>query len=293
MDLVVTAPRNPEVGETILGNDFHTYPGGKGANQSVAAARLGGQVKLIGCLGRDSFGEILRNEITANGVDDNWIKNDPDAATGVALITIGAEGQNTIVVAAGANNRLTPQDIINSENAFVNASMLIVQLEVPLDAIRTAVHLAYRHSVKVILNPAPAPKLSLNDELVTGVDYLIPNQTELALLAGGGSIREQADKLHKAGVRNLIVTLGKGGVLLVTENRQQHFPAFPVIAVDTTAAGDAFMGAFAVALSEGLDLSGAIHWGNAAGALAATRRGAQPSLPTRKELVNFLQLQNM
>lgn len=289
MDLVVTAPRNPEIGETILGSDFHTFPGGKGANQSVAASRLGGRVKLIGRLGLDPFGMVLRQTITAGGVDDTWIRDDPETPTGVAVITIGAEGQNTIVVAAGANNRVSPEDVTAAEDAFQNAAMLLVQLEVPLPAVRTAIQIAQRHSIPVILNPAPTPALALDDELITGVDYLIPNQNELVLLAGGASIGESARVLFQAGVKKLIVTLGKEGALLVSGGREQHIPAFRVNAVDTTAAGDAFIGAFAVALSEGLPLAEAVRWGNAAGALAATRPGAQPSLPTRRELQEFLQ----
>jgi len=287
IDLVVTAPRHPEIGETIIGSEFHTFPGGKGANQSVAAARLGGSVNLVGRVGADAFGEMLIESIAANGVKGTHVQRDPASATGVALITVGAGGDNSIVAVQGANGRVTPEDVEQAESVFENASVLLLQFEIPMPAIEKAIQVARKHGVQVILNPAPA--CDIHSELLVGVDYLIPNRTELAFLTGMDSIDAGVDMLHDLGVKNLIVTLGEDGAILANAEKRVHLPAFRVQAVDTTAAGDAFVGAFAVALNEGLALEQAVVWGNAAGALAATKPGAQPSLPTRAELAAFLQ----
>jgi len=286
MDLVVRAPRHPHVGETIIGSDFGTYPGGKGANQAVAAARMGGAVKMVGRVGHDDFGQALLRNVSDNGVDTTFILRDPHAATGVALITVDDAGQNTIVVASGANARLTPEDVARAESVFEGASVLMLQLETPLLAISRAIEIAQHHGLRVVLNPAPAQKIDAG--LLAAVDYLIPNQTELALLAGVQPLEEAVAVLQGWGVPNLIVTLGEQGVLIAQGERQTHLPAHPVEVVDTTAAGDAFVGAFAVALTQGLSTQESAAWGNAAGALAVTRPGAQPSLPNRAELDEFL-----
>jgi ribokinase len=286
MDLVVRAPRHPHVGETIIGSDFGTYPGGKGANQAVAAARMGGAVKMVGRVGQDDFGQALLRNVSDNGVDTTFILRDPHSATGVALITVDDAGQNTIVVASGANARLTPEDVARAKSVFEGASVLVLQLETPLLAITRAIEIAQHYGLWVVLNPAPAQKLDAG--LLASVDYLIPNQTELALLAGVQPLEEAVAVLQGWGVPNLIVTLGERGVLIAQGERQTHLPAHPVEVVDTTAAGDAFVGAFAVALTQGLSTQESAAWGNAAGALAVTRPGAQPSLPNRAELDEFL-----
>ena len=286
MDLVVRAPRHPHVGETIIGSDFGTYPGGKGANQAVAAARMGGAVKMVGRVGQDDFGQALLRNVSDNGVDTTFILRDPHAATGVALITVDDAGQNTIVVASGANARLTPEDVARAESVFEGASVLVLQLETPVLAISRAIEIAQHYGLWVVLNPAPAQKLDAG--LLASVDYLIPNQTELALLAGVQPLEEAVAVLQGWGVPNLIVTLGERGVLIAQGERQTHLPAHAVEVVDTTAAGDAFVGAFAVALTQGLSTQESAAWGNAAGALAVTRPGAQPSLPNRAELDEFL-----
>ena len=286
MDLVVRAPRHPHVGETIIGSDFGTYPGGKGANQAVAAARMGGAVKMVGRVGQDDFGQALLRNVSDNGVDTTFILRDPHSATGVALITVDDAGQNTIVVASGANARLTPEDVARAKSVFEGASVLVLQLETPLLAISRAIEIAQHHGLTVVLNPAPAQKLDAG--LLASVDYLIPNQTELALLAGVQPLEEAVAVLQGWGVPNLIVTLGEQGVLIAQGERQAHLPAHAVEVVDTTAAGDAFVGAFAVALTQGLSTQESAAWGNAAGALAVTRPGAQPSLPNRAELDEFL-----
>ena len=286
MDLVVRTPRHPRIGETIIGSDFRTYPGGKGANQAVAAARLGGKVKMVGRVGQDDFGQALLGNVAQNGVDTTFIQRDQEAATGVALITVDASGQNTIVVASGANARLMPEDISSAQEAFIGAAVLVLQLECPLPAVARAIEIACQSGVRVVLNPAPAQPLQ--SELLASVDYLIPNQTELALLSGRQSLDEGIGVLQEWGVRNLIVTLGEQGVLIVEDGRQTRLAAHPVQVVDTTAAGDAFVGAFVVALKEGVSTQEAASWGNAAGALVVTRAGAQPSLPERSELDAFL-----
>ncbi|MEW6179857.1 MAG: ribokinase [Chloroflexota bacterium] len=287
MDLVVRAPRHPQPGETLIGGNFQTFPGGKGANQAVAAARLGAQVRMIGRVGQDAFGEALLQTVRQDGVDTTFIHRDEQAATGVALITLDAAGQNTIVVAPGANMRVTPQDIEEAEAAFAGADLLLMQLECPLEAVQAAARMAHRHGLQVVLNPAPARPLP--EALLAQSDYLLPNQPELRLLTEGeDDVTRAAMQLMAKGVRNLVVTLGEEGALLVTPEVQEKLPAFPVRVVDTVAAGDAFAAAFCVALAEGKPLREAVLWGNAAGAIAVTRPGAQPSMPTRQELTQFL-----
>jgi ribokinase len=287
MDLVVRIPRHPQIGETILGGEFGTFPGGKGANQAVAAARLGAAVKMIGRVGTDAFGAALLQALAKDGVDTTHVLQDREAATGVALITVDANGRNTIVVASGANGRVSPADISAAESVFEGARVLLLQLECPLEAVAHAIQLARKHGVQVVLNPAPAR--SLDAALLSNVDYLIPNQTELARLSGLDSISPAVNHLQAMGVQRVIVTLGEEGVLVAEDKEQAQLPAHRVVAVDTTAAGDAFVGAFAVALAEGRSTREAAAWGNAAGALAVTKMGAQPSLPTRAEFNQFLE----
>ncbi|MCX8061793.1 MAG: ribokinase [Anaerolineales bacterium] len=287
MDLVVRAARHPQPGETLIGTEFQTFPGGKGANQAVAASRLGAEVWMIGRVGQDAFGDVLLKTVQQDGVNTTFIRRDGQAATGVALITLDAAGQNTIVVAPGANMRVTPQDVYESEAAFVGADILLMQLECPLEAVEAATQFAHHHNMKVVLNPAPARPLPA--KLLAQADYLLPNQPELRLLAKGEpEVNKAAARLLENGVRNLIVTLGEEGALLITAESQEKIPAFSVEVVDTVAAGDAFAAAFCVALAEGKPLRDAVLWGNAAGAIAVTRQGAQPSMPTRAELIRLL-----
>lgn len=287
MDLVVRAPRHPRPGETLIGSQFQTFPGGKGANQAVAAARLGAKVCMIGRVGQDAFGDALLQTARQDGVDTTFIRRDPNAATGVALITLDQAGQNTIVVASGANMQVSAQDIEQAAAAFEGASLLLMQLECPLEAVEAAAELAQRYGIPVVLNPAPARPLP--QSLLARVDYLLPNQHELQLLAEGeADYATAATRLISNGVRNLVVTLGEEGALLVTPQSQESLPAFKVPVVDTVAAGDAFAAAFCVALAEGKSLRDAVLWGNAAGAIAVTRPGAQPSMPNREELIQFL-----
>lgn len=286
MDLVVQSPRHPLPGETILGTAFHTFPGGKGANQAVAAARLGGHVKMIGRVGSDSFGDTLLTTLENDGVDTRYMARTENLASGVALITVSDSGQNNIVVVPGANGRLSPADIQASEDAFEGASVVLLQLEIPLETVLEAVRIARRHGAKVVLNPAPARQLP--EELLSQVDILVPNESELMLLSGTKDINTAVAHLKALGTGNLIVTLGSEGVLVLEDATSNHILPHQVSVVDTTAAGDGFVGAFAVALTEGKGILDAASWGNAAGALAVTKAGAQPSLPTRASLVTFL-----
>jgi len=284
MDLVVKASRHPKPGETLLGSDFKTYHGGKGANQAVAAAKLSdpGSVIMIGRVGNDSFGENLLKGVKTAGVDSQFIRSDSTAPSGIALITIDSEGQNTIVVAPGANSNLTPDDVFSSEIAFPSAGVLLMQLETPLETNIAAIKLARKHGLQCILNPAPAVPLS--PSLLQQIDVLIPNQTELALLANTNDLMQGIQTLLATGVKNIVVTLGSNGVIFANSDEVFEISAHKVRAVDTVAAGDAFAGAFAVALSEGKNILKATIWGNAAGAIAVTRPGAQPSLPTKEEI---------
>lgn len=286
MDLVVHAPRHPQGGETLLGSGFATYPGGKGANQAVGAARLGGRVTLIGRVGGDAFGEALTNGLQVDGVDTSFIRVDQHQPTGVALITIDAAGQNTIVVAPGANAALTPDDIINAEAAFSRSAILLVQLEIPFVTVEAALRLAAKHGLRVLLNPAPAAPLP--DAVIAAAEFIIPNQSELAILTGLPDIDSAIALLLQRGARNVIVTLGEQGAQYSGVQGRFHVPAIPIEVVDTTAAGDAFLGALAVALVENKSVDEALRWGTAAGARAVSQPGAQSSLPRRSELESLL-----
>ncbi len=291
IDLVVRAPRIPQPGETIIGGDFRQMPGGKGANQAVAAVRLGASVSMVGRVGRDGFGQTLLENLAHDGVDHSFVIQDAAAATGVALIVVDDAGQNSIVVASGANGRLSPGDVQAAEAAIARADVLLLQLESPLEAVTRAAEMAHAHGVAVVLNPAPARPLSAS--LFSIVDVLVPNESETALLtempvADRAQAEAAAAALLELGVGTVILTLGERGALLAGADGVTHVPAFEVVPVDTTAAGDAFVGGFAVALAEGRALAEAARWGNAAGALATTKAGAQPSLPTRRAVTALL-----
>lgn len=291
MDMVVNVARHPQIGETILGGKFSTFPGGKGANQAVAAARMGGAVTMIGCVGQDGFGEELRASAARDGIDVQYVYVDEKTATGIALITVDDLGQNTIVVASGANLALTPERLRASKQAFATADVLVAQLESPLETVSEALSLAAENKLKVVLNPAPARPLSA--EFLSKVDYFIPNEREAMQVVGAETLEAAINQLLGMGVRNLIITLGEKGVLVVTADGRKQIPSYPVKAVDTVAAGDAFVGAFATGISEGLNIDDAVKFGNAAAAISVTRHGAQPSLPLRKEASEFLAGQSL
>ena len=292
MDLVIRSPRIPAPGETIIGSDFRTVPGGKGANQAIGAARLGAEVAMIGRVGQDAFAGALLDNLAEAGVDHTFVSQDPTVATGVALITVDDAGENSIVVAAGANMQLLPAHVDAAESAIAAANVLLLQLESPLETVMRAAEIARKQGVTVILNPAPARR-RVPPALLSLVDVLVPNESETALLTdmpvdSQAEAEAAAAALREMGGGTVILTLGGRGALLMRTEETQHFPAFEVNPVDTTAAGDAFVGGFSTALAEGQSFDEAMRWGCAAGALAATKLGAQPSLPTREALETLL-----
>ena len=291
-DMVVKATRIPQPGETVLGGEFVMVPGGKGANQAVAAARLGAEVTLVARLGDDLFAEASLRSLREAGIHTEAVVRDPEAASGVALILVDESGENAIAVAPGANARLTPADVDRAEAAIRAADVVVLQLEVPMPAVLHAIRLAKRHGRRVILNPAPAAPVP--DEALAMVDFLTPNETEAELLLGGGAaasawggIAAVADALRAKGAGTVIVTLGREGAFVVGPGGSVHVPGRHVKAVDTTAAGDAFTGALACALGEGRDLAAALEFATAAAALSVTRMGAQSSLPDRAAVESF------
>jgi ribokinase len=292
--MVVKMPHLPAPGETVLGGEFVMAAGGKGANQAVAAARLGAEVTFVARIGQDIFGEQALAGFKREGLITEYVTADPTAASGVALIVVDATGENSIAVASGANACLSPDDVQRAQNAIKAADVLLLQLETPVETVLAAARTAHQAGVRVILNPAPAPANPLPSELLACVDVLTPNENELALLAGAStSVEQAAGQVLNQGVETVIVTLGAKGALIVTQDARQTVPGFLVDAVDTTAAGDAFNGGLAVALAEskelamGKELTEAVRFANACGALATTRLGAQPSLPTRDEVAAF------
>ncbi|MEE9599388.1 MAG: ribokinase [Anaerolineales bacterium] len=295
MDLVVRVPHMPEPGETVLGVDFQQIPGGKGANQAVGAARMGAKVTMIGRIGSDDFGRELTKNLSREGIDIFNVTVDENEPSGIAIITVDKQGQNSIVVASGANMALTPEDIREAWQSIKNIDLVVMPLEIPLDCIEEAVRLAVQDNVKVVLNPAPAQKIT--NELLEKIDVLVPNENETTLLTGMSieSIAEAetaAKKLLEKGSKAVVLTLGSRGALLVrNELPAEKITPFEVKVVDTTAAGDAFVAALSVGISDQLSLENAVYQANAAGALAVTRMGAQPSMPTRGEVQELLENQ--
>ena len=295
MDLVVRVPHMPIPGETVLGNDFQNIPGGKGANQAVGAARMGARVTMIGKVGNDEFGKALTKNLANEGVGISHISVDEKEATGIAMITLDQSGQNSIVVASGANMALKPEDIRTAWKKISDIDVLVMPLEVSLECVEEAVRLATESSVKVILNPAPAQKLS--DDLLKKVDVLVPNESETSLLTGLAveSIEDAkiaAKSLLEKGIGAIVLTLGSRGALLISENQPAIISTpYKVNVVDTTAAGDSFVAALSVGIVEGLPLENALRQATAAGALAVTKMGAQPCMPTKKEVNELMEEQ--
>ena len=293
LDLVVEVDTIPVAGETVLGGDLRRIPGGKGANQAVAAARLGRRVAMIGRVGDDDAGAVLRAGLTSAGVDTTSLRATAGSPSGTALISVGADGDNAIVVSPGANGRVSPADVEEASEVLGSASVVLLQLEVPVEAVAAAVRCARGI---VVLNPAPAPDAMLPADLLDGVDVIVPNQTELATMAGHTGLAAFGDVAPKTAValaRGLpvaaaVVTLGAAGAMVVTPDEATHVRAPAVAPVDTTAAGDAFCGALADALVGGADLVGAVEWAVRVGAAATLRHGAQPSLPTRADVEHLL-----
>jgi ribokinase len=291
VDLTFRAARLPGTGETIAARSFAEGCGGKGANQAVMAARLGARVCLIGSVGADAFGRMLLDNLRTNGVDTDFVRIDPSRPTGVAAVVVDDEGRNCIVVADGANGALTPDDVRNAATSVRTASVLLCQLETPLETTLEAFRIARATGVRTVLNPAPARPLP--EELLRLTDLCVPNETEATLLTGVATdtldgAAAAARSLHRRGPRAVIVTLGSRGCLVDEGHGAEHFPARPVAAVDSTGAGDAFLGALASALASGAGLRDAVPIAAAAATLSVTRPGAQTSFPTRGEVDFFI-----
>jgi ribokinase len=292
IDLVATAPRLPLPGETLLGHHFFKAAGGKGANQAVALAKLGIPTQIVGRVGAQGFGTELINSLQAAGVQTENVFMDETISSGVAIITVDDAGENQIIVIPGANGRVNQEDVTRVSRLLSGSSALLLQFEIPMFAVVAAAQAAREAGVTVILDPAPAQS-DVPDELYSLVDIITPNEVEAGQLlgfpvSGQESAKKAAAQLLKKGVKNAIVKLGAQGVVCATSDETFFVPAFPVQAVDTTAAGDAFNGGLAAALSQGLSLHQAVVWGAAAGALAVTKPGAQPSLPDRLAFDAFL-----
>jgi ribokinase len=279
-DLVVGVPHIPAPGETVLGGDLQTVAGGKGANQAVACARLGGAVTFICRLGDDAYGERARVGFIAEGIDTRFVFTTPNTPSGVALIAVSASGENAIVVAPGANVHLSKTDIHAAEAAFVGADMVVISLEIPDDAVRASIEIAHRNNIPILLNPAPARLLPA--DLLFKITWLTPNETEADFYGG-------PESLLNSGVATVVLTQGANGCTVFAEaGTPIHYPAFSVTPIDTVAAGDCFTGALAVELARKQPLSDAIRFASAAASLKVTRHGAQPGLPIRAEVEAFL-----
>jgi ribokinase len=286
-DMVINSPHLPVPGETIIGSSFFMNPGGKGANQAVAAARLGGHVTFICKTGNDIFGKQASSIFENEGIDISYIIEDADNPSGVALITVDDKGENTIVVASGSNGTLSRADIEHSKNVIENAAVILMQLEIPIDTVQYIAETARAKNVTVILNPAPACEIP--DELLSNISIITPNEKEAEMLTGIhvnsiDTAKEAAKVLSAKGIATVIITLGPKGALIYDGKEFEHISSVEVKAVDTTAAGDIFNGALAVALTEGKMISEATTFACRAGAISVTRKGAQSSAPYRKEL---------
>lgn len=291
MDLVVRTPRAPENGETLIGTSFSIFPGGKGANQAVSSARLGGKVTMVGKVGIDHFGDQALDALNKENVNTQYILRDSEIPTGVGSVTLEENGDNRIIVVPGANLNFTIDELENIKHLIMNAKVIVLQLEMDLKMVEQAIAYAADYEVPIIFNPAPAQKLS--DEVLSKISYLTPNETEAEILTGVtiNSIEDAktAGKiLIEKGVKNVIMTLAEKGALVVNQSRAYHVPGFPVHPVDSVAAGDSFNGALAVGIVSGKTLEEAVKFANAVGALTVTKEGAIPSLPSLEEVELFL-----
>ncbi len=291
-DMVVKSDRLPAAGETVTGGQFVMAPGGKGANQAVAAARLGAKVTFVAKVGTDMFGDRAIEGYEQDGIVTDLIMRDPEHHTGVALILVDGAGENLISVASGANHAVAPADLDAAVERIRSASVLMLQLECPMDTVSRAAEIAAESGVAVVLDPAPAPDGPLDAELLRNVTYLTPNETEATRLTGvqvtdESSAEVASEKLLAAGASNVIITLGSQGALVAGPEESVLVPSHAVDATDSTAAGDAFNGGLAAGLASGMSLRDAVQQANLVGALSVTRLGAQPSLPTADEVKRF------
>ena len=285
MDLVVRTNDFPKKGETVVGEKFQQAPGGKGANQALAAAKLGGKVEFVGACGEDHFGDDLISSLKSGGVKTDSVYR-LDVNTGIANITVESDGDNRIIIIPGANNELTPKLIEPYQNKIKEAKLILLQLEIPLETIRYIINLAAQYNTKVLLDPAPVKDLPV--EIYQNIDYLLPNEGELETLLpeleGRGA---RANKLLELGVDKVLLTKGEQGISLYSNEQVKNYKSLSVDAVDTTAAGDAFAGGFAYGLQQEWSEEKIIEFATTAAALSVTREGAQPSLPTLKEVEKF------
>ncbi len=295
VDLVLRTERMPIKGETLIGDAYGIFTGGKGFNQAVAAARLGADVTLIAKIGDDPFADILRTAMDTENINTEFVKADPETGTGVATIVVEPDGENSIIVVPRANMRLTPADVDVAQNSIAEADVLLVQLETPIDTSAHAIEIAKGNETIVILDPAPARPLPAS--LLSQVDILKPNEVEAGVLTGrtvstpeDGVVAAKAlqSQIASDGFSAVVLTLGQQGVLTYAQTHKTHLPAIAVEAVDTTGAGDAFSGALATALAEDRELSEAVKFANAAGAAAVTTLGATPSMPKREKIEEIL-----
>jgi len=290
-DMIIKMTRIPKPGETVLGGKFFTAAGGKGANQAVAAARAGGNVTFIARLGDDSLGRQAVNGFIKDKINTDYILFDKTAPSGVALIFVAQDGENSIAVASGANANLSPSDILKAKTAIASADVLVMQLETPLETVKKAASIAAAKGVKVILNPAPGQTLDKN--ILQYISVLTPNESEAEILTGIRVANTEnavsaANTLMEKGVQTVIITMGPKGAFVASDSFTGLVEGFKVKAIDTTAAGDVFNGALSVALAEGRPLNDAVLFANAAAALSVTKLGAQPSAPARKDIDKFL-----
>lgn len=290
MDLVTVTEKTPKIGETILGRSFAQIPGGKGANQAVAMARLGADVAMIGRVGTDSFGDVLIEGMKNDGLKVEGIEKVEGVSTGIASIVVDDSAHNSIIVVPGANFEIVEADIDRHRKLYEEADIVVHQLETPLNVVEYSLKLAKSLGKTTILNPAPAKELS--DEIIATVDYLIPNETELELLSGmevktTDDVLAAAKVLMGKGVKKLVVTLGSKGSMYIDKDETREVNAYKVDAVDTTAAGDSFIGGLTTALAKGAAFTEAMEFATKVGAITVTRRGAQTSLPTLKEIEEF------
>lgn len=286
-DLVIKTNRIPVPGETVIGGDFIIAAGGKGANQAVAVARLGGEALLIAKIGNDTFGSLSLEGYANDNLDTTFVSIDAETPSGVAIISVDSKGENCIVVAPGANNKLSKENIDSAKHEIKVADYVLMQLEIPMEVVEYAVDMAYEADVKVVLNPAPASLLS--DELLAKLFLITPNRAEAEMLTGvkisdWNDASKAASCLLNKGVKNVIITLGSMGAYIKSESIDEIVPALRVVAVDTTAAGDVFNGALCVALSEGNSLIDAVKFASKASSISVTRMGAQKSIPFRNEM---------
>ncbi len=290
-DHVLRVGSFPRPGETLHGQGYSVIAGGKGANQAVAAARLGANVSFIACVGDDSFGLNIRQEFEKDGINIDAVMIEKDTPTGIAMIQVAATGENSICISAEANACLTPQRIAAHISIIEQADMLLLQLEVPMESIEYAAEIANKSGTTVILNPAPAQHLS--DKLLKLIDIITPNETEAEILTGikvfdAKSAQLAADVLHKKQIKTVLITLGSQGVWLSKDGEGSQIMGYKVDAVDTTAAGDTFNGAFLTALLEDKSLEEAVQFAHAAAAITVTGQGAQSSIPYRQDVTEFL-----